>query len=208
MHQADSQSIVGEKRFWQLLSRNVKQSGLGFLLLCSVCLNFLLSNRVSDLKERMYVLKSEQRLVAGTFVPPIKAKGLDGQDVTISYTGDGVSTILYVFAPDCGWCKRNIANVKMLASSVSPNLRFIGLSLAGDGLREYMSQNDLGFPVCWGITDDVKAAYKMGGTPQTILISDQGRVLKNWMGAYSGELKKEIEAYLSITLPGVTNPPE
>lgn len=160
------------------------------------------------MRERIQTLKSEQRLVAGTFVPPIRATDPDGRGVTISYTGDGISTVLYVFAPDCGWCKRNIANVRAMAHNTPPRVRFIGLSLTGDGLREYLSQNDLGFPVCWGISDDVKAAYKIGGTPQTILISDQGRVLKNWMGAYSGELKKEIEAYLGVTLPGITNLPK
>ena len=208
MCQADSQSIADEKRFWQFLSKNAKLSGIGFLLLCSACLNILLVNRVAGLRERTQTLKAEQRLVAGTFVPPIRATDSDGQDVIISYTGDGISTVLYIFAPDCGWCKRNIANVRAMARGASPRLRFIGLSLTSDGLREYLSQNDPGFPVCWGLSDDVKAAYRMGGTPQTILISDQGRVLKNWMGAYSGELKKEIEAYLGVTLPGITNLPE
>jgi hypothetical protein len=41
-------------------------------------------------------------------------------------------------------------------------------------------------------------------TPQTIIISPDGRVMKNWVGAYGESLRPEVEAYFGIKLPGLT----
>lgn len=43
----------------------------------------------------------------------------------------------------------------------------------------------------------------MGPTPHTILISPDGKVIKNWIGSFEGNYKKDIEQYFNLTLPGV-----
>jgi len=53
------------------------------------------------------------------------------------------------------------------------------------------------------LSDDTKKAYKMGGTPQTIVVSSDGQVLQNWNGAYTGEQQKQVEEFFGITLPGL-----
>jgi hypothetical protein len=44
----------------------------------------------------------------------------------------------------------------------------------------------------------------LGSTPQTIVISPEGRVLKNWTGSYGEQVQAELEEYFQIRLPGLT----
>ena len=99
-------------------------------------------------------------------------------------------------------------NFKTLLGKESGEYRFVGLSLSADALPEYVSKNDLKLPVYSGLSNGTKAAYKLSGTPQTIVISPEGRVLQNWMGAYVGKQKDEIEAYFGVTLPGLKEVPK
>jgi hypothetical protein len=47
------------------------------------------------------------------------------------------------------------------------------------------------------------SAYKLGGTPQTLVVSEDGKVMKNWKGAYMSNIQKEVEDYFHIDLPGI-----
>ena len=54
-----------------------------------------------------------------------------------------------------------------------------------------------------GITPQLKKALKLGATPQTILISTQGRVEEMWLGAYDARTAPKIQAVLGVVLPGL-----
>lgn len=178
---------------------------LMILLLVSATLNVLLGFKVGALKETVAALKSEGRLAVGASVPPIEAADLNGNPVTVAYAGGGEAvTVLYVFSPSCGWCERNLRNVEALAAQSGGRYRLIGLSLSEDKLREYVEQQKFTFPVYSKVPAAAKTAYKLGGTPQTIVVSDDGRVLKNWAGAFASPVKGEIEEYFKIQLPGLT----
>ena len=59
------------------------------------------------------------------------------------------------------------------------------------------------FPIYTDLAANSVLAYRLGGTPNTLVVSGDGRLLHQWRGAYSGSSKKEIEDYFGITLPGV-----
>ena len=152
----------------------------------------------------MFVLRAEGRLAVGTTLPPLAVKGLDGSPATISYLDNDRPTVLYVFKPECGWCTRNLPNLKALARSVSGEYRFVMLSLTDGALRDYVARNELGaIPVYGGLAEAERITYKLGGTPQTIVVSKEGKVLKSWMGAYTGAAAEEIEEYFDTRLPGL-----
>lgn len=44
--------------------------------------------------------------------------------------------------------------------------------------------------------------FKLWATPQTLVIAEEGTILKRWQGAFSGDSKKEIEGFFSVHLPG------
>jgi len=128
---------------------------------------------------------------------------LGGQQEVISYQSGGQPTVLYVVTPTCVWCARNMDNFKKLLAKESGQYRFIALSLAEQGLPEYVSKNDLRLPVYSGLPAEAIKTYKLGSTPQTIVVSPEGRVLQDWAGAYVGEQKSEIEAFFGLPLPGL-----
>jgi peroxiredoxin len=169
----------------------------------SVTLNVLLARKVRSLNGALPARVADRLLKVGTTVPPITAKRLGGQQDVIFYQGTAQTTVLYIFTPPCSWCARNMDNLKTLISKESGRYRFIGLSLSENGLAEYIAKNDLKLPVYSGLSSEGRAAYKLGGTPQTIVVSPEGRVVQNWMGAYVGDQKSQIEAFFDVTLPGI-----
>jgi peroxiredoxin len=173
-------------------------------LVVSVALNVLLAYRLRSVNAAQEARIAEYQLKIGTTVPPISAKGLDGQREVISYQGANQPTVLYVFTPPCSWCARNIDNFKTLLDKRGSQYRFIGLSLSEEGLTEYVRKNDLvKLPVYSSLSTETGEAYKLSGTPQTIVVSPEGRVLQSWMGAYIGDQKSQVEAYFHVTLPGI-----
>jgi hypothetical protein len=99
-------------------------------------------------------------------------------------------------------------NFKALLEKGSSQYRFIGLSLSEEGLPEYVAKNEFKLPVYSGVSNTAKQAYKLSGTPETIVISPEGRVLQTWMGAYVGEQKSQVEAFFHTTLPGLRSSPQ
>jgi hypothetical protein len=93
--------------------------------------------------------------------------------------------------------------VRALINSSNDKYFFIGLSLTREKLSEYLNSHEYGIPVYTDLSNDFKTSYKLAGTPQTIVMSTDGKVIKSWTGAYSGPLKTEIEEYFNVTLPGL-----
>jgi len=175
---------------------------VGGLLASSAITNFLLVGKVRELRSTITSLKSEQSSTPGTRLPPLTAQDMSGQTVTIRFDETQAPTLLYVFSPSCGWCKKNEDNINSLVSQTGGAVRIIGLSLSPDGLPEYVAHR---FPPIKVIKPDsgTMTAYKLSGTPETILVSSAGVVLKVWKGAYGESTQRELEAYFHVKLPGL-----
>ena len=140
---------------------------LALLLVCSLGINMLLARRVSKLTTLVSRMKSESRLVAGDKVPAITARDPEGRTAVLDYAGTDLPTVLFVITPKCGWCTKNIMNMRTLAASASDRYRFVGLSLESDKLVDYVTRNQLEFPVYTDLPLVPMKQYKLGGTPQT-----------------------------------------
>ncbi len=179
---------------------------LAILLLCSALLNVILGRKVKDLNYGTLYLKAEissaRGLNPGDKAPPIEATDIEGRPATITHLGSDSPSIIYIFTPSCAWCTRNLNNIRTLSIQTRANYRFIGLSLSSKGLREYVSQNGLDFPIYTDPIGVTALAYK-GGTPRTLVVSSEGRILESWFGAYTGEIQQQVEEYFKTRLPGV-----
>jgi peroxiredoxin len=176
-------------------------------LAVSVALNVVLAHRVRTLTYAPSARASEYQLKVGTTVPAITAKRLGKQEQTISFQNTNQPTVLYIFTPPCSWCARNMDNLKTLLDKERGQYRFVGLSLSEEALPEYVAKNDLNFPVYSALSPETVKTYKLGNTPQTIVVSPEGRVLQNWMGAYVGDQKSQVEAFFQVSLPGLRELP-
>lgn len=171
------------------------------LLTCSVGINLLLGLRVSKLEHGIESLEFGNGLYVGTTVPPIKGRLLGAHPGGLDFSRSKVPTLLYVFRPDCGWCEKNLSNLRALIAASGPRYRIVGLSLpSATSLNLYLQMTELRFPVYADVSEDSIEAYRLGGTPETILVSPQSKVLGSWIGAYRGPLLTDIENHLGVRL--------
>lgn len=145
------------------------------------------------------------KLSPGMQVAPVSAVDADGKPLTISYNSSDKPIVFYVISPSCIWCRRNQANIDKIAETKANDFRFIGLSLAESGLKDYIEEHRMKFPVYAGVTKETVSALGLSGTPQTIVVSPEGKVLKMWSGAYIEQLQPDVEAFFGIQLPGLTS---
>lgn len=171
-------------------------------LLASLGLNVFLGIRLYRPAEPAAGTPQRPRLAAGAAVPEIKGITLDGQPYTVSYGVDRRPTVLYVFSETCKWCDQNAKNLATLVRERQKQFRFIGVSLSP--IQSGNSKPDMdGLLVLGGIDATAMRAYGIGGTPHTIVISPDGKVLKQWMGAYAATVERDVEEFFAVELPGL-----
>jgi hypothetical protein len=134
------------------------------LLLASVAVNVVQSLRISSLRSRLEGLASEHDLRVGSI-------GLtpEGKTQTLRFQEASLPTVLYVFTPQCGWCKKNLPNLHALIDGSRDRYRVVGISLSSQDLNAYLEKEKLRLPVYADIKPEVRSAYQMGGTPETIV---------------------------------------
>jgi hypothetical protein len=167
------------------------------LLVVSTAVNVALAREV-----RLGSSLADRRIQAGTLAAPIAGISRTGDRIRLDFADRRV-TVLYYFSPTCGWCERNWQNVRALARASAGRFRVVGISTARE-VDGHLAARGVGIDVVAGIDDDTVRAYRLGGTPQTIVVGADGRVSQVWAGAWTGALAREVEAYFAVRLPGLT----
>jgi hypothetical protein len=179
------------------------------LIVTSVALSASLAGKVwlSRSLGQLTRRQTHESLAEGTVAPPITATALgDGRQTTIAFAGSPQPTVFYVFSPQCTWCAKNLENIKTLVARRDSEYRFIGLSLGEKDLRDHVERDGLRFPVFSGLSEKTRQAYRLGSTPQLIVVSRDGRVQKVWTGAFAGRIEQEIESFFGVDVPGIKDP--
>ena len=177
------------------------------LLTISVCLNVVLAYQLRSANQKILRVSQESRVKTGDLLPDLHARKLDSSAFSHAYLDAKRPTILYVFSPTCLWCEKNWENIESLNSKIATEYDFVALSVSEQGLDELAERRDWTFPIVKEPSTATVLAYRLGDTPQTILVSQDGHVIKNWQGAYTGSVKKEVEEYFGLSLPGVSDDP-
>lgn len=172
------------------------------LLLLSVSLNVALAGKVKTLRGALAALKSEASLKVGESITDLNVTDRRGVAQLVRFADVNVPTILYVFSPTCSWCARNKENVRVMAEATRGRFRVVGLSLTETKLTEYIAEQQIAFPV-YLVPEALRVQLKLGGTPQTLVVDTDGRLQKNWRGAYMGALEADVESSLGLSLPGL-----
>ncbi len=165
------------------------------LLGLSLCGNVYLFRRLP------VVPKVASPLKVGDKVPDFRASRLEGGELILSF--DQRPAILYTFSPACIWCDRNLDNARELARQARPRYDFVAVALNDTGLAEYVRDRRLDWLVVGNVPEEVRRAYRMTGTPETIVVGRRGTVLRAWSGAYTANITKQIETFFGVTLPGL-----
>ena len=112
--------------------------------------------------------------------------------------------VLYVFRPTCIWCARNEDAFRSLVGQSSDRFDYAALSLPASGVKAYASQHLPPIPTFQEPSSETVRAYRLGTTPETIVIGRDGAVLAHWRGAYRGDTRTEVERFFSVRLPDGT----
>lgn len=183
----------------------VKHAPIALLAASSIFLNTVLIARVVRQQEIIVGLTPPPVLPVGKSVGPVEATTLDGRPVTLATTSR-VGRLYYVYSASCGWCVKNAENMRVVIDAArARGFEVYALALsatdAATFLESHRTRADILLP-----TAATREGYHLGGTPQTLLISADGKVLKNWRGAFVGKTAEEVESYFQITLPGLPSP--
>jgi hypothetical protein len=182
------------------------------LLAMSLCGNVVLGLAMSRLVLRVgNIQQAESGRPAGPAIgaqlPTLNAQRSGGAKESIAFASNDRPTLIYVFTPTCHWCSLNLENVRALIAEAGKSYRVIGLSLDPE-VDRYEQRVHLGIPIYVRPSRETFESLALGSTPQTVVASSQGRVVKSWVGAYAGGIGREVESYFKITLPGLVRETE
>jgi peroxiredoxin len=184
-------------------AREIPWSGvLAALLVVSVGLNVWLVRSLAQMRASQPAIF--RGIAMGTKVAPFSARNVrTGTTDVIRYDNDRRPTVLYVFSPQCRWCVRHLPDIQNLVAQKSDGYHFLGVSLTEKGVLPYVEGHAISFPVYAGLSEETIRSYRLGSTPQTLVISPEGRVVKSWLGTFQGEWRHDVETYFGVSLPVV-----
>jgi peroxiredoxin len=164
-----------------------------------VAVNMLLVQQNKTLKSQFGGGDRSLELKIGKELPPMEGLGIDGEKAKFDYGRDARKTLLLVFSPGCYACEQNMDNWRGMISGLDEDsYRVIAVSLKPDGVKEYISKQDLpDIPVIAEVDPKVRVAYGLVVTPQTVLIGADGKAEKAWTGLLHEEEMEEIGQILN-----------
>lgn len=174
---------------------------LGLALVLSAALNLTLVVRAGQQRETIEQQRVANMRLVGTRIDTLLVNIPSGESTILDLSLPGKTTVLYVFEPGCGWCVRNHSAISMLAAKAGSEIRFVGLSLSETGLLEYLVSHPMPFEIFSGVEPRAIESYNLAGTPRTLVIASDGTVVRNWEGAYAGDLRDEVERFFDVSIP-------
>jgi peroxiredoxin len=163
----------------------------------------VLTALVIVLAKRLTALEQQARpgLRVGEVAAPFSARTSSGDLIEVDFSRR--PTVLYYFSPTCSWCERNWENIRAIASTASAGFQVIAVS-SQPVPEGFLRDRHLSIQVADSLDAEVSRRYRLGATPETLVIDTGGRVLKTWFGAYTGSQANDVSAFFGVRLPGLT----
>ena len=136
--------------------------------------------------------------LVGRTVRPVTVKTIDGAEERLEY--EGLSTILYVLSPQCNWCRANTPVITDLARQRADEYRFIGLSMTGSGLTDYLEAEPLPFPVYVipNPFDTIWEDMNLGATPYMVAVGPDATIEGAWPGALYRQNRAAVREFFAL----------
>ncbi len=185
------------------MNQNRTNTALLVMLAVSGALNVLLAMKVRSLEQPAL---AAPRIKVGSHLEDIIGSGPSGAAFTVRFADSQVSTVLLVLRPGCQWCDANMPDWKVLIQEKGQNFRFVAVSLSPIDFGKYMEGSKLNVPGVSPSFGENPTFRGVTATPQTIIVDSDGTVRKIWLGAYTQEIKQDVETYFGTKLPVVVQP--
>lgn len=170
------------------------------LLTLSAGVNVLQARRIRSLLDA-----TQASPVLGTRAPVLTGYSVLGTQVEVRLD-TGLPTFVYYFSPSCGWCERNWANIQALAFAGKDKFRVVAVTTERN-LRDYLYQRQVTVDVIEGISENTRARFGFRPTPHTVVVSGDGVITRDWQGAFTPRIERQIEELFVVDLPGLSPAP-
>ena len=171
---------------------------LGVLLAGS---NWRLVRENKQLSATAQYYASLRHTPVGVKLPDLHGKGLDGEDLTISYQDVNRETLLLVFSPTCAHCKRNWPAWLDLARGAAGK-RVVFVNVGGPLPPQFSQLYDFDSEtVVAQASPESILQYSLLESPMTILVSADGRSEKVWVGEIASSVVPDIRKSLAWSMP-------
>lgn len=177
---------------------------LSMALVASIAANVYLF-RIAQQRGEGETRGNRYTLREGDRVPPVEGNSREGGSVRVEYGTDARPTVLYVVTATCAWCSRNAENFASIVRQKQQSHRFVVVALHREKLDQLASTMPEGVDLLAEVSEQTKQQYYLGGTPQTIVVSSRGVIVKSWLGAYNDRIGREVADYFDVRLPGLTD---
>ena len=168
--------------------------------LALIAVNLALLSRNRKLRQSLDIYEAAQHTSVGLKLPAMRGRDLVGKEIVLSYDrSDGRDTLIFVFSPSCGYCRktwdawRSLAAGAQHARVVYAN---IGSALTGEFLHDY----PVGSAILFAEVDaQSRIEYVFRETPVTLLIGPDGKSEKVRVGLIQasqvGRVKQDLGVY-------------
>ncbi|HEX6324377.1 MAG TPA: hypothetical protein VFZ36_11675 [Vicinamibacterales bacterium] len=144
-------------------------------------------------------------------------RGITGRNdradlVRVPLAGTNRPTMLYFVTPTCIWCARNERNFAEIVKQRSDEYHIVFVSLNESGFSAYVHRNqplwsDARVTTLTGLSTETKTDLLLGATPQTMIVGRDGKLLHNWVGAYTRNTLIAVENLFLVQMPGLVQQP-
>lgn len=167
------------------------------VLSISVVLNVVLAIRLSNVSRVQPQPTSAIRI--GRHLPTLPVIDENGVRRTLASGGCFVS-LVYIFSPNCSWCAKHVPVVKQLAAGLQDRAaKIVGVSIAQEGLRQFVTQHRLPFPVYALGDPSLVQTLGLHYTPQIVHVDRNCRVINVWYGAFGAEQANTILSQIDVS---------
>lgn len=139
-----------------------------------------------------------QQLTVGSRVESLDASDVSGKARHLVFGPGGKPVVLYAFTPTCGWCAKNLSNIKEIYRLKHPEFEFVGVSLSPNGVPEYISRTEFPLDVVKDPSAASREKFHLNETPETIVVDSSGIVKQVWLGAYTSDTCRKIEQFFQM----------
>jgi peroxiredoxin len=149
-------------------------------------------------------------LAAGTQLQEITGRNDRADLVRVPLAGTDRPTLLYFVKPTCIWCTRNRSNFAEIVKQRSDEYNIVFVSLNDSGFAAYVQRQrpdwgDARVTTLTGLSAKMKTDLLLGATPQTMIVDRSGKLLHNWIGAYTRSTLIAVENLFLVQMPGLVD---
>lgn len=145
------------------------------------------------------------QLAVSSKVESLDALDISGKSRHVVLNSGVKPVVLYIFSPTCGWCAKNLKNIKEIYHLKNSDFEFIGVSLAPNGIPEYIAQTGFPLDVVKEPSEASKQVFHLDETPETIVVDPSGTIAQVWPGAYSSSKTcRKIERFFQMPAGSLT----